>query len=175
MSNCEIKGGSHDGDGLEVHIYNSTEIVKSHSVFNVSKDKGAKKAVALIDTIEDLSQYQRVTVEGKVVELNKIKKVSGNLNLVVAESSESIRITIWQQMTGEVEKNKPYCFKQMMVQCSRGRNFSQPVRLTQLLTRLMMLEQSNYATEYSSRRKSVRVENQEEGQDNHHRMSHKLY
>ena len=64
MSNCEVKSGHRDGDGLEVHISNSTEIADSQSLFNVTKEKEAENAVTFI---EDVEEYQRVTVEGKVV------------------------------------------------------------------------------------------------------------
>ena len=126
MSNCEIKTGRHDGDGLEVHIQNSTEIAESQSVFDVMKEKEAEDAVTLIEDVEKLSQYQRVTVEGKVVELDGAKEVSVELkkqDLIVAESSGSIRLTIWQQMIGQVEKDKSYRFNKMMVRLFKGKKF----------------------------------------------------
>lgn len=65
-------------------------------------------------------------MEGKVVELDGLKKVSGGLkkqDLVVADNAGSIRLTIWQQMIGQVEKDKPYQFKKMMVQMFKGKKF----------------------------------------------------
>ena len=41
-SKCEIKRGRHDGDGLEVHVKNATEVVKSEKKFDVSKGEEAK-------------------------------------------------------------------------------------------------------------------------------------
>lgn len=124
MSNCEVKDGRREGNGLEVHIRNSTEIAKSQSVIDVTKEK-AENAVVLIEDIVKLLQYQRVTVEGKVVVLDGAKEASGGLrkqDLVVADSSGSIRLTIWEQMIGQVEKDKSYQFK-IMVQMFKGKKF----------------------------------------------------
>ena len=45
LSKCEIKHGDHDGDGLEVHVKNATEVVKSEKKFDVSKERTQKDEV----------------------------------------------------------------------------------------------------------------------------------
>ena len=42
LSKCEIKHGDHDGDGLEVHVKNATEVVKSEKKFDLSKERAQK-------------------------------------------------------------------------------------------------------------------------------------
>ena len=69
----------------------------SEAKFDVKKEVEKKNAVTLIKKVEDLAQYQRVTVEGKVVELDGVKEVSGGKkkqDMVVADDSGSIRLTI---------------------------------------------------------------------------------
>ena len=45
LSKCEIKHGDHDGDGLEVHVKNATEVVKSEKKFDLSKEMDTKDEV----------------------------------------------------------------------------------------------------------------------------------
>lgn len=77
LSKCEIKTGRHDGDGLEVHLRNTTEVAKSEKTFDVSNEIAQKDAITDVGAVHELVQYQRVTVEGKVVELDVAKEVSG--------------------------------------------------------------------------------------------------
>lgn len=124
MSNCEIKRGRHDGDGLEVHIRNSTEIAESKNQFDVTKEIEQQEAVTRIDQVRDMSQYQRVTVEGKVMELDGAKEVPGGMkkqDLLIADSSGSIRLTIWEVMIGQVVEGQSYRFQKMMVRMFKGK------------------------------------------------------
>ena len=126
MSKCEIKHGRHDGDGFEVHIRNSTEVAMSEKKFDVSKEKAEKYEVTGIKNVESMVQYQRVIVEGKVVELDKVKEVSGGKkkqDMVVADSSGSIRLTIWEEMIGQVAEGLSYRFTGMMVRMFKGKKF----------------------------------------------------
>ena len=126
LSKCEIKRGRHDGDGLEVHVKNATEVVKSEKKFDVSKERTQKDEVTDIRSVEGLVLYQRVTVEGKVVELEQMKEVSGGKkkqDLVVADSTGSIRLTIWEEVIGLVVEGKCYRFAGMMVREFKGRKF----------------------------------------------------
>ena len=47
MSNCEVKDKRYNRDRLEEYIRNSTEITKSQSVIDVTKEKEAENAVVL--------------------------------------------------------------------------------------------------------------------------------
>ena len=126
MSKCEIKHGRHDGDGFEVHIRNSTEVAMSEKKFDVSKEKAEKYEVTGIKSVESMVQYQRVIVEGKVVELDKVKEVSGGKkkqDMVVSDSSGSIRLTIWEDMIGQVAEGLSYRFTGMMVRMFKGKKF----------------------------------------------------
>ena len=64
MLKCEIRSGCHDGDRLNVHLKNTTEVIKSEKKFDVSKERMQKDEVMDIGSVEDLVQYQQVTVEG---------------------------------------------------------------------------------------------------------------
>ena len=69
---------------------------------------------------------QCVTVEGKVVELEQMKEVSGGKNkqdLVVADSTGNIRLTIWEEVMGLVVEGKCCRFAGMMVREFKGRKF----------------------------------------------------
>lgn len=126
LTNCEVKQGRRDGDGLEVCIRNSSEISVSETKFDVKKEMEKKNAVTSIKEAEDMAQYQRVTVEGKVVQLNKAEEVSGGKkkqDMVVADSSGSIRVTIWEEMIGKVKKERSYRFSKMMVRAFKGKKF----------------------------------------------------
>lgn len=125
LTNCEVKQGRRDGDGLEVYIRNSSEISGSETKFDVKKEI-ENNTVTLIKEAEDMAQYQRVTVEGKVVQLDKAEEVSGGKkqqDMVVADSSGNIRLTIWEEIIGKVKKEQSYRFSKMMVRVFKGKKF----------------------------------------------------
>ena len=126
ISNCEIKQGRREGDGLEVHIRNSTDIAKSCTVFDVAEPE-TKDAITPITAIEHFNhEYERVTVEAKVIQLHEPQEVSGEMrkqDLLIADSSGSIQLTIWQEMIGTVSKDQSYRFTNMMVRIFKGNKY----------------------------------------------------
>ena len=71
MLKCEIRSRCHDGDRLNVHLKNTTEVIKSEKKFDVHKEQTQKDEVTDISSVEDLVQYQQVTVEGMSIEWHK--------------------------------------------------------------------------------------------------------
>lgn len=71
MLKCEIRSGCHDGDWLNVYLKNTTEVIKSEKKFDVPKEQTQKDEVTDISSVEDLVQYQQVTVEGMSIEWHK--------------------------------------------------------------------------------------------------------
>ena len=80
MSDCEIKPRWNDGSALEVHVQNAMEVAKFVGKFDVSKEMATKEEIQLtfIGDVHELIQYQWVTKEGKVVELDKVKEALGS-------------------------------------------------------------------------------------------------
>ena len=126
LSRCEIKTGRQDGDGLELHLRNTTEVAKSEKTFDVSNEIDQKDVITDVGVVHELVQYQRVTVEGKVVELDVVKEVSGGKkkqDLVIGDSSGSTRLTVWEEVIGKVAEGKSYRFTGMMVREFKGKKF----------------------------------------------------
>ena len=106
-----------------------------------------KGEVTDIGCVEDLVQYQRVTVEGKAVDLEQMEEVSGGKmkqDLVVADSSGSIRLTIWEEVIGSMEEGKSYRFAGEVVHGFRERNSFQCPRLNLKLRMLLTLVRLKY-------------------------------
>ena len=59
-----------------------------------------------------------MTVEGKAVDLEQMKEVSGGKtkqDLVVADSTGSICLILWEEVIGSVEEGKLYQFAEEVV------------------------------------------------------------
>ena len=101
-------------------------MAKSEKTFDLSNEIAQKDAITDVGVVHELVQYQRVTVEGKVVELDVVKEVSGGKkeqDLVIADSSGSTRLTVWEEVIGKVVEGKSYRFTGMMVREFKGEKF----------------------------------------------------
>ena len=125
ISNCEIKPGRRDGDGLEVHIRNSADVAQSSTVFDVTPPSETKDAITPISAVQQFNQYERVTVEAKVMQLHEPQEISGmkKQDLLIADTSGCIRLTIWEETIGKVTKDQSYRFTNMMVRIFKGNKF----------------------------------------------------
>lgn len=122
MSYCKVKAGRCKSDGLEVRIQNSSQITLSEKC-DVSKELERKQAIIPINQIREMLLYQHVTVEGKVVKLEEAKEVlGGKKDMVMADTSENICLTIWE-IIGHAVEGKSYRFLGMMVQVFQGQKF----------------------------------------------------
>ena len=77
MSKCQVKWGRYDRDGLQLHVKSTSEVEKSEQKFDVSRDSMAIDKVQDIAKAKSLVQYQRVTIDAKVVKLDRAMEVSG--------------------------------------------------------------------------------------------------
>ena len=139
MSNCDIKRGRRETDGLELHLRNNTEVEKSDKVFDVTQQKAQQNAITDIVQIATLGEYERVTVEGKAVELNEAKEVSGGKHkqdVVIGDSSGSTKLTLWEEEIGKVVEGKSYRFTAMMVREFKGKKFLSTSKVDSIISEI---------------------------------------
>ena len=71
-----------------------------------------------------LVSFQRVSVEVKVTSVEEALEVAGGKqDVIVGDSSGSVRVTVWEKEIGSIEKGKSYRMTGMMVREFRGRKF----------------------------------------------------
>ena len=80
LDGCEVKKGRHDN--LEIIVKKNTEISKSARCFNATKGQ----PLTCVEKVSELPQYQRVTIQAKVMHTDQLC-VDGQLYFVVAPPS----------------------------------------------------------------------------------------
>ena len=75
LSNCAVKRGRNPEGDLEVLVSSKMRIVKSPKKFKIdreTKDTGMKEMTSL-ELLKDVSEHERVTVKGKVIEVSPVE------------------------------------------------------------------------------------------------------
>ena len=65
-----------------------------------------------------MSEYDRVTVKAKVIEVNDtevVGKKKQKQEVTIADTSSSIRLTLWEKDIGTLEFDKSYILNQAVV------------------------------------------------------------
>ena len=124
LSNCEIKR-SRRGNELEILVNKRTEIAESEKVFKVEGETNAGKKSCLKELL-GLSLFQRVTIEVKVVRVEKALEVNGGKkkqDILVGDETGTVRVTVWEEEIGKVKQDDSYRMSGMMVREFRGCRF----------------------------------------------------
>ena len=89
-----------------------------------------------LSSLENMDEFQRVTVNIKVLELKDETQVMGRAkrDVFVADGSGTVRVSVWEENINVMEKDRSYCLKNFMV---RGMKY---LRKVQILPPLRILE-----------------------------------
>ena len=80
----------------------------------------------LLNELQDLTRFQRVTVKVKVIQVDKpIKVANGKTkqDIAVGDTTATAGLTVWESDIGSLEENTSYQLQGMMVQEYRGTKF----------------------------------------------------
>ena len=126
VENCEVKEGR-EGRGLEVIIRNSSGLENSPSKFDISESRlaGGGDEVSLQE-VPDLANFQTVCIKVKVIGVSGIKKVGKGLqkqNCVVADSTGSCTIILWEDNIDLLVKGVCYKLSGMIVRNYQGKKY----------------------------------------------------
>ena len=105
LEGCEIKKSRH-GEGLEIIVKKTTDVLKSEKSFQVSRDN---KAVVLLDKVQELPQYQRVNVRVKVMHMEDVTELRSGGKVqegIIADATGQIKLSLWEE---HVEALKEGC------------------------------------------------------------------
>ena len=119
LENCEVKP-ARQGEGYEVMLKTSTLIKQSPKKLDVASLMAdiatASKTITLL-SLESLDEFQKVTVNIKVVELKDEMQVGRRVkwDVSVADESDMARVSVWEGNVNAMEKDQSYCLKNFMV------------------------------------------------------------
>ena len=125
LSNCSVK----KGDSLEVIIGDYTQVSESEKKYNIDcrglvESTDMTKDISL-GQLKDQVQYQRVSVEVKVVEIGDTTELDDGRkvqNVVVADGTGTAEVALWQDFVGKLVLNKSYKLTNVMVKTFKENN-----------------------------------------------------
>ena len=115
LENCEVKP-ARQGEGYEVMLKTSTLIKQSPKKLDVTSlmaDIATASKTITLSSLESLDEFQKSTVNMKVVELKDETQVRGRVkrDVSVADESGMARVSIWEGNVNAMEKDQSYCLK----------------------------------------------------------------
>ena len=117
ISSCKIKKSKY-GEELNVQLANNTVVTTSPRKISIDRTKlGIKSNIQLKD-LSDLSDGLRVSCTVKVLRLEQKSVVSGGQslqNVIIADSSLSSKIVLWNNDIGRLEIGNSYVLKNVVV------------------------------------------------------------
>ena len=125
MENCEVKRGR--TGAFEIVLNSMTKIVPSKEVFQIPEEVFTSQSmVNTIDKIYELHTFERVTLKAKVVRCGKALKLENGLTkkeLIVADTTGTIEIFLWQDDIQKMVINKCYLINNVVVRIYREKKF----------------------------------------------------
>lgn len=126
IGNCEVRK-CRGGEELEVFVTKGIDVVECDKKFEV--EPVAVKRIGreiTLSKVQNIAQFQRVTVDVKVLSVDTPVEVSGGKtkqDTVVADKTGTSRFTIWQGEIGKLEVGESYRLIGAMVKMYKDRKF----------------------------------------------------
>ena len=119
LANCEIKR-ARQGEGYELMLKSSTKINQSPKKLDVASlmaDVTTASKVITLSSLDSLDEFQKITVNVKVLELKDQTEVGGKAkrDIFVADESSTARVTVWEGHINTMDQDESYCLKNFMV------------------------------------------------------------
>lgn len=127
LSSCRIVN-SKFGEGLDIMLNDNTVITKSDKNITSKEVTFNSTSTTKELTIEEVKHqlpFQRVTVKAKVVDIGDSSSLFDGRtvqNIVIADITASIRISLWQEFVNTVTLGKSYKFTNVTVKAFDGMN-----------------------------------------------------
>ena len=113
ISNCEVKI-ARQGDGYEVMLKRTTTIKESPRKMDVATLMPESNIVML----SSVDGMEKIIVNVKVLEVKEKGDVGGTIkrDVIVADASGVVRVSVWEGHVDVMEKGKCYNLKNFMIQ-----------------------------------------------------------
>lgn len=127
IAKCAIKPSLADSSKFEVLLNTYTQVSKSPTKFDVPANllDGEARSFSL-KTISTMSNNDKVTTTVKCVKVdNPTKLNTGKVkqDTIIADSTGTIRLTLWEEDVNKIEEGKSYKLINMLVRCFKGCNY----------------------------------------------------
>ena len=120
LVDCVLKH-SRQGQGYDVMLKSNTQIKSSSKKLDMGTIMSStmeSKPITL-DTLNTLPQYDKVTVNVKVLQLLKTEEVGQDKkvkrDVLVADRTATAKLVLWEQHVNHLEEGKSYCLKHFHV------------------------------------------------------------
>ena len=130
LVNCEVKQ-ARSGDGFEILLKRYTEIKESPNKLDFESINSEQCFImpTTIVELENLDQFDKATVHAKVWKVNSSETISDlpHQDIVIADSTGTIRVSLWSKGVDMITENSSYCFKNFTIrlyQCKKYLNQS---------------------------------------------------
>lgn len=111
---------------LEIILRSHTKIEPSTSEFNVTDLETAGSSTILLNQMHEFSDYQRVTMNVKVMKVHEPSKLSGGKtkqDIIVADSTGKATVTLWEDNIGRLQENISYKLNKLEVRSYQGKQY----------------------------------------------------
>ena len=127
LTNCEIKR-SRQGDKLEILLKKFTEISKSPKKIDIPEQQVAPDSPSIITLgqLHDIQDFQRVSVDIKVVDIHEPIQVTGGKckqDMTVSDSTATARLTLWEEKVNSMDEDISYSLQNVVVRQYRGKKY----------------------------------------------------
>ena len=117
LINCEVKP-AREGNTMEIMLKKFTEITSSPKKIAIPEDVPSTPNVIKIIDLPSINNFQRVSVDIKVVAINEPLNVAGGKtkqDITVADDTSTARLTLWQENVDTLTINGSYHLSGMVV------------------------------------------------------------
>lgn len=140
LVDCEVKK-ARSGDGYELLLKRYTEIKESPKKLDfesIHKEQSASPNPKSIAEIENLNVFDKVTIHAKVMKVNPSKTVSDlpYQDVVVADSTGTIRVSLWGTSIEKMIEGESYCLKNFTVRLYHSRKYINQAKNQSLIEKI---------------------------------------
>ena len=124
INNCQLKQ-SIFSDEIEIIITSTTKFAKSQKKFNITVEEASSSSASPItlDSVSKLQDFQNIIVRAKVLTLKEPLEVKPSLlkqDVIIADATGTVRLTVWQQDTNQLCIEKSYVFDKVTIRSYDG-------------------------------------------------------
>ena len=130
INNCQLKQFKFS-DEIEIIITSTTKFAKSQEKFNITVEEASSSSASPItlDSVSKLQDFQNIIVRAKVLTLKESLEVEPSLlkqDIIIADATGTVRLTVWQQDTNQLCIGKSYVFDKVTVRSYDGSKYLTP-------------------------------------------------
>ena len=117
FGDCQVKKAKRGFDAMEVLLKRTTSIGPSPKKFKVDRTRDEEKVIPL-EEVKVLEEFEKVAVRTKVLKVSAPTTVSTGKrvqDVILGDSTGSMRCTLWEEDIGQLEEGKSYHLQRFTV------------------------------------------------------------